>query len=302
MSTLYAVTSAAKWSLHSVISNNGGFVRTGPGQISQSSPSGDPNSAIHAVYPNAPITLTLPTAAPAPPPPPPFSPLDLANCDIWFDASDSTQITASPFQFKNKGLLAGTASATAGVTTGVRTMNSKNLVSFGAQRYMTITLALPSTSNKTFFVVAQNQTTITTTYPGAYFYWITAPVSSAFGVGLENGGGTGLLKTEMNYIDYPMYAYTPINSRFAIGTPYYISTRNSSTPADGFIKINNTSITPLGNNWTASFGTGSYAYDIGNRNYPNAFDLAEMILYDRVLTDAQCAQVVSYLQARWGFA
>lgn len=235
---------------------------------------------------------------------PPFSPTSLPNLSVWFDASDATTIVTSPFLlWTNKGLSGGIATVANGssVTSGTKSINNLNVMSFGIQASMTIPLTLSPVS-KTFFVVYRMTSTIATTYPGAYFYFITAYTSNAFGLGLDNtqsAPNTLLVKVEQNFVGYPVSALTTVSPSFSKNAVGIIAGRNDATDASkNFIKTNNVGLTLSGSS-TANYVTSKLTYYIGNRDYTNSFDLAEMIIYNRSLTDAEYVQVYNYLQAKW---
>ena len=228
-----------------------------------------------------------------------FSPLLLPNCDVWFDATNAASIveTGSSFAWTNLGASGGVAFTSAAIVphTGVHTLNGKNVVYFDAYTVLDWVGAFP-TKEKTVFVVTKVLSELSTA-PTGFISYIN--VFSSYGLQVftlwTSADGYGYILIGAG-VDVFCGGWSPTN-------PYNVPTRfvmrNDLSTTANLVVVNNVSL-PLSWNLPSDYNTSTLAYSIGSSGYGTAFDLAEMIIYDRALSDAEVAQVNAYLTAKWG--
>lgn len=219
---------------------------------------------------------------------PSFSPDDLSDLALWLDASDAGTITSSGglvSQWDDKSTNSNNATQTNASlqpTTGENTINGKNVISTDATNRMELTSAVSRTNGYTvFFVGAAVDTTSTKTFIGGA------------------GGGLSLRfnSSESAAIARNQQA-TILTGSPAVGTSNNIICFKTSSAGNQIIN-NGTSI---GSNTTdpaysADFNAILVDIDTSARFYGN---VAEIIVYTRILDTTEINQVGNYLDSKWG--
>jgi len=233
------------------------------------------------------------------PGPPPFVPTDIPNLDFWMDATNAASIveTSGSFSWTNLGASGGVAfnNTTATPRTGVNTLNGKNVVNFGVNASLDWTGAFP-TKEKTVFVVSKVLTQLSSTPPNllTYLNVFTGYAPQVFTV-WDSTLGYGYILIGAG-VDVFCGGWTSTN-------PYNIPTRfvirNDLTTSANLVTVNDVSL-PLGWNFPSDYNTSTLNYSMGSAYYNSSFDLAEMLIYDRSLSDVEVAEVNAYLTDKWG--
>lgn len=221
-------------------------------------------------------TKSHPYASVPPTVPLPFSPMNFAGCQVWNDASQLTSVSGT---FPN---LAGNAYSVA--CTGTLKLKGKhglNTVTLSTSQSWTVS-PTPSMSTYTMF-------------------W----------VGRQTGGNNGRI---LNSVDgyNQLYGYWNGYKKqlYISGDPSYLGGYSSDTNWDMF-SHSRTSGGAYTMNWngsalysgSSSTGNPLHGLTINAGDYGEQSDceVAEIILYNVLLTPAQIAQVEGYLAQKWGF-
>jgi len=221
-------------------------------------------------------TNSHPYASVPPTVPLPFSPMNFTGCQVWNDASQLTSVSGT---FPN---LAGNAYSVA--CTGTLKLKGKHGLN-------TVTLS-----------TSQTWTVSPTPYMSTY---------TMFWVGRQTGGSNGRV---LNSVDgyNQLYGYWNGFKKqlYTTGDPAYLGGYSSDTNWDMF-SHSRTSGGAYTMNWngaalySGSSSTGNLLHGLtinaGDYGEQSDCEVAEIILYNVVLTPAQIAQVEGYLAQKWGF-
>lgn len=224
-----------------------------------------------------------------------FSPTSISGCRAWYDAADTATITSTGgyvTQWNDKSSYAyhATAAGADRPQTGINTINGRNVLTFDTNK-----LTIP-----TAFTFGDGQAMTT--------YAVVMKNAVTNGTCILNGSdGVG-----------PFFALT---ADATSGAPY--SRRNNGsgiTYATANVPNNNWCIIHVADTggttsaWTMGFngtneatsdatGTGQWKY-IGSYDYSTGYSLkgriAEILIYDSVLSAGNDAAVLSYLRTKWG--
>jgi hypothetical protein len=237
----------------------------------------------------------------------------------WFDAADTATITTSGSTvtaWANKGTASMTFSANTGtVSSGTTTKNSRNVVSFPtSSKLVSAATNLGITGNdETIFVVYQKRANIPTVNTGIDF--MTAnnpnPAGNPNGFNLYYNGinnGNDLHANTSNYdrfwticggYCFTSQGNTPTYSPFV----YQLLSLAVSQTSPGFWSFG-------GNNNGVGSGPGQRFAGCGDAYFTTTmtfnmgaatvdWDMAEYIVYNRVLTNVERQQIEGYLAWKW---
>lgn len=241
-------------------------------------------------------------------PTPPFSPPQSASLLGWFDASDAITITdtsgfVTQWDDKSGNSNHYTSSGSARPTTGADTINSLNVLTFdGSSTFMDRADALGLTGNPAYTLI-----TVFELDAGA----VAASDDVTFALGANGTAGQcighreGDASTRYNdgFISFPdrsdSTVYMSIWQKPAAGQ-YNSTTLRTNGVAQTIDGSSNPTDTVNLLDITSSIGarkntTGSYV---------NHFDgkIAEIFIYDTVLSSADLNTIGAYLAAKWGFS
>lgn len=218
----------------------------------------------------------------------PFSPTDIADLELWLDASDTGTISSAGglvSQWNDKsgnGYNATQATGSMQPTTNLATINGLNAIRWidGGGDSMHATFASLSQPNIIFVVIKQNVIT------GSKYVFDGGGSSTRHALFLDGSGNLDL------FAGSSLNGPAASTSAAAIYTALYNG--GSST-----FRIN-------GGTSLASGNTGSHSlngFTIGAR-YNNveflSADIGEILIYNRNISDSEKNQVGNYLATKWG--
>jgi hypothetical protein len=251
-----------------------------------------------------------------------FSPTDISGCCAWFDASDMSTFTMSganvtnwidksPITIANKlGGVLGLRCLTAPFPT-LQQLNGLNTIQFNSDINFGSTVGLGSSTTPlgnsagTYFVVGR--TTVATANPQIIFaygdrnavstgshrqFYFTTDVT-AVRTDITN---TGLTETDVRAgsKQYTLGNYTIISSVQALSG----STLTNTSYIDGVAFYTNNTPTTQANVGTGSFRVGSI--EPGPPYNSLTGNVAEILIYNVALSDADRLKVEGYLSWKWG--
>jgi hypothetical protein len=126
-------------------------------------------------------------------------------------------------------------------------------------------------------------------------------VAEAFLVASASGDSFGVLQhgTTPAVVVYNGASLAGNNTNLALGTWALMETGGTTGATNAFIKVNNTATTSGGLLTVADRGGVSVAGHSGNTNMAN-MDVAEILVYDNVLSGTDAAAVRTYFTGRYG--
>ena len=213
-------------------------------------------------------------------------PLMLSGCQLWFDANDGPKdgsgntpssggsiTTWLDRSGNNRHAITGSSPT---YITGV--LNSKPVVRFSSSQYLTYSSYSPGNIPMTYVMVERNLSGSTGAAP---FSWGSTSSRSS-GIVFQNNSG--------------MQPFSPQAFNNTSGRYWIYRQNNTGSGDDGL--MNGTSLTPTAND------TGNIAapFDIGRRNASGIYcagDLAEIIVYNRAITDNERSLLASYLHNKY---
>ena len=252
-----------------------------------------------------------------------FSPTQYTSNVYWFDAADTSTITASGSNvtaWANKGTANMTYSSNTGtVTTGTATKNGRNVISFTTSSKLvsnSVSLAI-SGNDETIFLVYQKRANFTTgggidlmyainpdpngNPDGSFLYYNAI----AYGKDLTNNSNYydmfwtvcgGLCFTaEGNTPTYSPYVYQLLTLQ--------VSANGSSNQGFWFFGGSNPGYGSAPGQYLDGCGYGysgslAMTFDMGKSTVD--WDIAEYIVYNRVLTQSERQNAEGYLSIKWG--
>lgn len=229
-----------------------------------------------------------------------FEPTDLSNCAIWFDATDNltvTDISGVVQTWVNKGLSGGSANLNDGqVLTNQHIINGQNVLHF--QPYADLLFNFTQTVDPcTVFVVTRPITDLSGA-PLPYINWFDA-LSTIYNVGFsmfyDTSANQWAYGIGANNLAIYVAGYDPTNPT---NQTICCTIRNDTNISNNLLQLNSTPI-PLSFDAPASYNLSNFNYYMGSSVHGTEFDYAEMIFYERALSDAEVAQVNAYLSAKW---
>ncbi len=217
----------------------------------------------------------------------------VGGAKLLLDASDLNTITASggnttKWSDKSGNGYDFNASSTARPTTGSNTKNSRNVLTFDGTAN---TLTGPSG----LYGISAGPNTLFT---------VAATADASVSQRIICGSISGLGQFSMGHNSPDNYSF--INNSLAVGvdkagntlTNYNIAAATRSGTSRSLAINNGTAAT----NTTASDGTATEFF-IGSRNAAFNFykgNIAEIVLYDRLLSAIEILRIVKYLSMKWG--
>jgi len=221
-----------------------------------------------------------------------FSPDDISGLQLWLDASDETTITESSgsvSQWDDKSgnanhVSQGTASAQP--STGVTTLNGKNVIAFDTDAYIGRSFTFPA-GDLTFIAVAAS------TYAGGDAGTQIVPLLT----GSIGGDGEGI--TLLNEFGSPSRAF---RAAWGGGTQsYWLDGASVSEAAALAQDVHNVLVVQVEG---AAAQTGSAvrlgAYLNYSADFSKDLEIAEILVYDSALSTADREALEVYLAAKWG--
>jgi hypothetical protein len=221
-----------------------------------------------------------------------FNPLSIPNLALWLDAADTSTITHtsnSVSQWNDKSGNGNNATQGTGANqpvTNTRTINGRNVLDFNvAEPRMNLPVALTGDKNTTCFYVFQVDVSKTHRLMNG-----------------TNAGGTRVLMQQtafqyqyMNRNDFT--ATSAISATFDTNAHIGIARRDGVNKRAGRDGV-------LGTELTSAQDAVLTGLTIGSAGATDTFDgaCAEIILYQRGLTNAEMNAVGRYLSAKWNIA
>ena len=229
-----------------------------------------------------------------------FNPLDISGCALWMDATDNLAVNANAFgsvlSWANKGYKGGQfdLSGSADVQYGASLINSLNVVRFNSQAYMQGTFTFDFQARSVFIVLRPN-------------FFPTGTVLPVFTSDTNNYQET-FFAVNGSWLWFEGKHPSPVpENAFDIkkdytGIPSAVEIILDTDVSGNWSGINGTYITPIYQT-AASYDTGSATYYLGNFFGGNPtlanYDLCELIMYDKALSEEDRKQVELYLRKRW---
>lgn len=227
-----------------------------------------------------------------------FSPTDLSNCSIWLDATDNLTITAdlsnNVSAWQNKGDLSGSMvqfSTEALPITNKHDISGNNVIWFDSYQMLYNNYTFTNQAF-TLFVVTNTLSDLSVNNYASWFNGFStgafsSSVSEYLGTYYTGCGGSGI----DNYVMIARGTY-PQNK------PTIYSIRSSSDLSNNALWIDNSGQT-LDFNTFGGYATTPIDYAIHYYTHPSSIDIGEIIIYNRVLSDAEVLQVNTYLSDKW---
>ena len=251
------------------------------------------------------------------PVPPVFSPLDISNCVLWLDANDSSTIDVNNdlsganvnrvmkwFDKANPDTQNHYDHDGAPTNSGLyntHTINGLNVVYFEPNTDMKHHdggLAF-NFQDRTFFAVIKPLTDLSGL---DLFFNIYNGFddTGAMNTGIELSGGVYQYSMCANGIECGItydLSFNPVNNRMLL------MFAQSSTDLSGNVGSFDTISQPLTNNLLAgNYNETQCQYYLNNRNRASAMDIAEIIMYQGVLSPADQIKVSDYLADKWNLS
>lgn len=246
-------------------------------------------------------------------PPIGFNPLSISGCKLWLDASDTATISLSGSEVTQWNDKSGNAynfaqgTSTRRPSSGTRTQNSLNVVDFDGTNDSLVTTAAKSAFNflhylpSTMFKVIKQDT-----QTGIQFFGGTNPGSSSL-IGyyqfanttndaylVQNGSGSAVYSIT-NIANSTNARYLTVKSDPANATA--ADRIKVSTDGGAFTGSNAGTATPTSSNSSVDFILGN---DENGGTLPFNGFIAEILIYDSILSAGDITNVQNYLDGKWG--
>ncbi len=227
-----------------------------------------------------------------------FAPISIAGLQLWLDAGDTNTITETGRQVTNWSDKSGhgndaIASGASRPTTNSGTLNGLNVIEFdGSSHAMSTTFNASGGALTVFAVASTNE-------------------DNRVILGANDSGGVNSSSMGLGIMNRPVM-YTPNFAGALEGTTVvsagpqfhvFTMTHSGGTSAGREIFLNG--ISEASDRTAAAVATIS-SYSVGARNNSGVASnfwngsIAEVLIYDSVLSDGDRDRVVSYLKSRWG--
>jgi len=232
----------------------------------------------------------------------PFSPIDIPELSVWFDAADYTTLTLSGSTvtaWRDKSNNGWNATTLIGTAPTITTLKRNSAVSFAGSSTLTVSnVSFSSEQARGIFVVYR----VDTSTPN-YISWFSTQAS-----GINNQGG-------YNNLVYPTGGGGPYLQSYAVGggvvgmgadpavntvgtTALAVMIHSAVSTASNVVTLNGTSYALSTNNLASGYSTSNVTYYIGNA-YPQPYILCEYIMYQSEITPSQRQQIEGYLAWKW---
>ena len=227
----------------------------------------------------------------------PFDPRSISGCQLWLDAADTTSFILSGFsvtQWNDKSGKGYNATTPIGTVTRTATINSRAVITFGDQSYLTISSFVQNFSYCSVFFVMRSTTAIVS---GNFNFVLWVNTTGVLNTGLVNSSGTYLLRVGKSgtlLIDANLGS-NPQNQVLLVAG---VITGNTATQ---YINNNGSPLTPT-INVAGSLDSATSSINVGGMPFAvsTGYDLGEVLVYNTSLTDAQRQQIEGYLAWKWG--
>ena len=221
-----------------------------------------------------------------------FTPNMIAGLTLWMDASDPTTIVSSGSnvtQWNDKsggGYNFTQSNITYTPTTGNTTLNSRNVLNFTNSKYMTNSTC-PMGTNYTIFAVGYT----TSNGYGRLLHGSSVDGYLFFGTGNSN--------TQFaTFVGSGAWNDVTTNSpAISVASPCIMEMTNNGT-STGLIPYVNRSVQTAKNGTTGSFTGFIMGSGVGGGQPWNGY-IAEILIYNSVLSDANRQSVENYLSKKW---
>lgn len=225
-----------------------------------------------------------------------FLPTRLPNLKLWLDATDNSTLTidtgVSVWGDKSgNGNHVTQGTGANQPATGVTTQNGKNVIDFATNKSLGMPnglLSIPGAANTTFVVAKRNVdsgTQVMLIYEelagnfraGTFF----ASAAGTITYRNDTGSGINLNATSITTTDFNMYRGS------------FNGTTGQTFSVNGAAPLTNTG-------GSAESGATLGTIGSGNSALPLTGSIAEMLIYDRELSDPEILRVEEYLSEKWG--
>lgn len=238
-----------------------------------------------------------------------FSPLDIATPEIWFDASYLPSLSFDPANcnvrsWSNRGSIAVSADSNAVLNPPKmlqRTLNGLNVLSYNNSNTLKIDAMVFATAERTLFCVFK-QNELTTAKAAITFLQANNGYNFSdfsFLVGYDGGaGGSNLIGTVNGGYCLPILANFPqaLDAfTFFSGRATYSDTGQQGWWQNGS-NLNNTFFCPS----ESSGNTYPFYVGGGIQDMSAKYELAEIIIYQTLLSDTDRQRIEGYLAWKWG--
>ena len=261
---------------------------------------------------------------PPAPEPPVFSPLDITDCVLWLDANDSSTVEVNEdtsgvnlnrvmkwfdkAQPSNQNYYSHVGNPAGSGLYNVHTMNQLNTIYFEQNAFMDhqdngVTFNFQA---RTFFSVIKPLTVLDN----------TTPYLGIYNTDTFPGGGVGYMNTLLSWNDASgTVTCSMCENGQSCGIQFDISgdivnqrmilmfAQTDQIDLSGNAGVFDTLYKPLISSDPAdTYATGQSQYILNNPNYDTAQDIAEIIMYGRLLTTDEQRQVLDYLVDKWNLS
>lgn len=232
-----------------------------------------------------------------------FDPRSIPDCDIWFDAADTSTIGLSGTTVKtwqNKGSLVMNAIEDVGTVTSGNTINGNNYLTFPVTSQMAFTCAISSATTRSWFIVMRATTQINTSVAPQYIGIINATASTQDAVVFARASNTGYFLYEgPNGNSTNMIQTNTVPNPFNTVSQYTMI--HSAATSTNYIGVNGTSYTPnVVNGVAAGYSVASVKYVINTTGHNTGSNICEIIHYNRDVSRAERIAIEGYLMWKWG--
>jgi hypothetical protein len=219
-----------------------------------------------------------------------FLPSQIAGLELWYDAADLSTITASSgavSQWNDKSGFGRNLTQGSGAlqpTTGIQTINGRNVLDFDADRLVSSNTTI---THRTVFIVAESKGAPTT--QGAL--WRHDGGNST--IFRHNGTTENALRFFTRGTSFDATSVTGLTA------PHVLAARFSDA-VNVIIRRNGTTLTTISTALSQQAATAAVLVgaDAGGERFRG--NIAEMISYSGSLTDNDLGRVEAYLGAKWG--
>lgn len=215
-------------------------------------------------------------------------PLTIAGCQYWFDANNGplTSGGSTPINGESIATWTDKSGNNRNATTGsaptyiTNVLNGKPVIRFSSSQYLTHNGYSPGNVAMTYILVERN---LTGSQGAAPISWGATSARSS-GIILQNNSGM------QPFSNAQLFTNTT-------GRCWIYRQNNIGSGDDGV--VNGTSLTPIDN----PTGNINGPFDIGRRNVSAIYcagDIAEIIVYNRAITNVELTALVGYLFQKYG--
>lgn len=223
---------------------------------------------------------------------PPFSPTDISNLVGWWDAAQGVTLSGSDVTaWADQSVTTGTFTKQTGTNYTYNSsgfgVNSRPYIRTKGATYYQTSSDWPSTSTSTVYIVCNF---FTGSGAAPYGRWWASALD--YGAGFLQLSTDGTLNQNASFSSDLSTKITP-----SYDTPSVIRTRWNGSFSN--VRLNNgAEVASTG--VLASQANGKLILGYTNLGYVNQFDVAEIIIYNKVLDAGELTQVDNYLSTKYG--